>query len=229
MKRMVVIKVISLLFLGLTLYSPLIHALPLGWSSTTLSGETVIVDDVGNQWLSPVATQGMSYNDAVVSSWVTDQGFQSVDSAQYVGLLSAYGLPAMTVDTNGNGYIDTDEYSSGYGLIAKSFVVNFGHTYQAISPNWGVTRTWGYLSPDLDPAMAGIGLVGLLVNNGTNFGGVESGQRPIDASLEHADFGTWLFNAVGSQVNSVSEPSTSTLIVLGCLSTIWLRRRRCVT
>lgn len=226
MARPTIVNVISILFFGITLYSSTAYTYPLGWSASALAGETIIVDDVGNQWLSPTATLGMSYNDAIASTWVVDHGFQSVGASQFVGLLSAYGLPSMSVDVNGNGFIDTPEYNSGYGLIAKSFVLDFGHTYHATSPNWGVTRTWGYLSPDSDPTMAGIGLVGLLVTNGTNYGGVESGQRSIDATVSNDFFGTWLFNSATSSVNTISEPGASMLIALGFVNMLWLRRRQ---
>ena len=154
------------------------------------------------------------------SSWVHNLGFQSVTRTAFVGLLASYGLPSSTPDFNGNGSVDTNEQISGSGLQAKHFIIDFGDTYYAPLNNYNLARNYGCLAPTGGPD-ARFAMVGLLVNNGSNFGGVESGARPVSATAGNALIGTWLVR--DNQV-TVAEPGSIAILSMG-LFAIGIARR----
>jgi len=189
-----------------------VSATPVGWSAFDLGGHSVIEDPLGNQYLSPTATLGLSFDAALTSTWVADLGF--APTSDLSGLLTAYGLPTTTSpDVNSNGF-DSADLVSGFGEPAKNFVIDFGIT-QDSSPSGPDTfvLTRGWLAP-VSGSNVGRAFVAHSNFSGTDRGGVlVQADTGSGANTVSIFTGTWLTRGTAT----VPEPATGGILLLALM------------
>ncbi len=210
----------GLIVVVILIITPLVtQALPVGWSQFALNGHQVVQDSNGNQWLSPTATFGLSLDDSASSTWVLNEGFGTVSSSLFATLLTSYGLPTATTVTP---YVSAN-FSFDYGILAKNFILDFGSTYTEGPNNFTSSGTRGSLEPS-SSSNIGAGWVDLLVNNGTNFGGVLFEQDlGVPTTYSDAFSGVWLYKAANPGT-PVPVPAGILLFVPGLLYLFRSRR-----
>ena len=98
--------------------------LPTGWTATSLgTGERVLIDTSGNQWLSPYYTINNSVNTALGT--YGSQGFSVASISQFDSLLrtfwasfSPHAVPSGSALYNGTGF--TELLTGGYTTTAAN-------------------------------------------------------------------------------------------------------------
>ena len=235
------ILLVSLIFTATTAYaSPIVPpaglgALPSGWSYGSLAGgEYIVVDDAGNEWLSPHYTVGHSVNSTLSSSYVTSDGFHVATAMQFDSLLRSFfelSYPGSTfnayTDTNGNGVLLSEgEYFSGLGNLAVNFLTTFGQTNKDIWPNgvWFTADNYGLVTDSGAPGGYSLAAVRQL-HQDAEYGGmaiIQGSGVGYTADFQFAGSGTWMIRP-GSTV--VSEPPTL-LLFISALCVIGMIRAR---
>jgi hypothetical protein len=219
--RQRIIRAFQLLTLMIVLYPTVTTALPIGWTTGTVNGANVVIDNVGNQWLSPTNTVSQSFSDSLASEWVTTFGFQAVSLSQFHGLLAAYGLPPST-DLTGDGYISNccdGELLFSLGNETKTFFADFGANVHDPAAFYGPEdHSYGFLASSETYPTVLVGQVRFLNRNGDEAGGAGSFTLTDAAS---AYYGTWFI----APSSAVPGPASLSLLSLGLL-VIAIRRRR---
>ena len=224
MKKFILVIAI-LLFCSNTL-NTVTFALPIGY---TKAGSNTIISDTGLQWLSPVASDGWSYNDIlqdvnVYGTASTFYGFERATDTQFYQLIQDYGLS----DT---GWAFSVHNSDLENDSNRDFLFSdFGVTYSNIGTGAELRIAYGQLLAEIDGVLL-FGIVGRLDDSETGFikllQSTSSTSRlpPPLGSVGTDWWGQWL---VKSTVVSgpIPEPTTIALLGIGIVAFIALRTRR---
>ena len=116
------VLIACMLLLGAT--TQYANATPAGWTVSWYHGNPLFTTDTGMQWLSPVASAGLSYNQ--MTAYLADEasiyyGFRRGSSEEVYSLLTAYGF------TNVPCYPDRTQ--SDFDAAVNDLFPDFGITY----------------------------------------------------------------------------------------------------
>lgn len=198
------------------------YALPMGWDLYVDGSTRVITTDTGTQWLSPVTSDGMSWNDVVAAQNAGDStfdGYQRATTTEFLDLLSSYGI----INTGGNWTTVSPEQDA----LSDAFQADFGLTLDTS----GLKYTYGMLVDENgDQARAMVASADSSYSNpyywDKEFNGVFIGTWG-DADSSSPAMGQWLISgsSSGGNPNPVPEPSTYILLSSGLIALTCYRRK----
>jgi hypothetical protein len=239
----IMMRVVYLSFLvlvtNLLIFSVTTFALPIGYQTAGSGTNVTITSDTGLQWLSPTATDGMSYNQ-ILSDISTNgsssifHGYRRATEVDLMLLFSDYGLTTLEWTWVDNDILDIEHTE------LEDFMTDFGLTH--VQTNYGgigkelnlvtVEHTMGYYVDSVSGLVKGAGAGTLNIVNifsNTNVShrhlvGMSVWTAPQDGQMQGDHFGQWLV----SDPQIVPEPTTIALLGIGLagLASAEVRRRR---
>ncbi|WDP89352.1 MAG: PEP-CTERM sorting domain-containing protein [Desulfobacter sp.] len=199
-------------------------------------GDALITRDTntGLEWLDLSATDGMSYNDVLVSQWYTEYGFHHATEEEFVGFFTnVTGIQPGTGTTSGGYDRYLDVSGPEYHDQIATLVYYMGTTHEYTDPyNPAYSYSWStgqiqdtYLAPYLSQTSHRAIRITLSESNGTvNWGSPASGfaSEPDERSGYAGHFLIRNF----TQTSQVPESATMLLFSIGLLGIAGVSRRK---
>lgn len=189
-------------------FSATAYSAPAGWTVGDYLGSPLITTDNDIQWLSPTATQGISYNDimtALNNPASPIYGFQLADNTQIGSLFNSYGIAIA--------------YTVANLQPARDFLADFGTTAQETNSRYvqGIGSTIGTESDRVRAP-----LVSEVYSTGRGYASLTDSQMTMGYTIP--EIGAWLYRSAPAQ--PVPLPGSVWFIIFGLLGLRVLNKKK---